>query len=79
LAAIETLGIDKKQLYEKIIKSGTEPTVEEKLAKLEQELLEEKKLRAKEREELETQRAERTIIEFKTRLRIMQKAKRKPI
>jgi hypothetical protein len=69
LAAIETLGIDKNKLYEKIIKSGTEPTVEEKLAKLEQELLEEKKQRAKEREELEAQRAERTIIEFKNKIK----------
>jgi hypothetical protein len=69
LAAIETLGIDKNKLYEKIIKSGTEPTVEEKLAKLEADLAEEKKQRAKEREELEAQRAERTIIEFKNKIK----------
>jgi hypothetical protein len=69
LAAIETLGIDKNKLYEKIIKSGTEPTVEEKLAKLEADLVEEKKQRAKEREELEAQRAERTIIEFKNKIK----------
>lgn len=69
LSAIETLGIDKNKLYDKIIKSGQEPTVEEKLAKLEADLAEEKKQRAKEREELEAQRAERTIIEFKNKIK----------
>lgn len=69
LSAIETLGIDKNKLYDKIIKSGQEPTVEEKLAKLEADLAEERKLRAKEREELEAQRAERTIVEFKNKIK----------
>ena len=69
LAAIESYGINKEKLFEKILKSGELPTVDEKIAKLEAELQAERDERAKDKQELEQQKADRAISEFKTKIK----------
>lgn len=68
LQAIETLGISKEKLYEKIIKSGEKPTVEDEVVSLKEELKALKEEREKDKQELEQQKAERAISDFKKRI-----------